>query len=84
MQQCAEGWHRTDEPNGHAADDIDWDGTSEHDPRPDDPGDIDVTDTGGAGPKVDEAEVARRVRSTRRRQDAPDLPRRPVADRTIG
>ena len=28
--------------------------------------------------------TARRHRSTRRRQDAPDLPRRPVAPRTIG
>src|SRR5262245_65679582 len=38
----------------------------------------------------DEDEVAdsdcadRRVRSTRRRQDAPDLPRMPMEDRTIG
>src|SRR5215831_15479613 len=31
---------------------------------------------------VDESE--RRVRSTRRRQDAPDLPRLPMHDRTIG
>jgi hypothetical protein len=31
-----------------------------------------------------EPEDGRRVRSTRRRQDAPDLPRLPVEDRTIG
>jgi hypothetical protein len=29
-------------------------------------------------------ETGRRVRSTRRRQDAPDLPRLPMEDRTIG
>jgi hypothetical protein len=32
----------------------------------------------------DEPESERRVRSTRRRQDAPDLPRLPMEDRTIG
>ncbi|QSB17061.1 replication initiation protein [Natronosporangium hydrolyticum] len=32
----------------------------------------------------DESAGDRRVRSTRRRQDAPDLPRRPVQSRTIG
>jgi hypothetical protein len=32
----------------------------------------------------DEPELERRVRSTRRRQDAPDLPRLPMDDRTIG
>jgi hypothetical protein len=31
-----------------------------------------------------EGEGSRRVRSTRRRQDAPDLPRVPVQDRTVG
>jgi hypothetical protein len=32
----------------------------------------------------DEEEARRRVRSTRRRQDAPDLPRLPMEDRTLG
>jgi hypothetical protein len=32
----------------------------------------------------DETEAERRVRSTRRRQDAPELPRLPMDDRTIG
>jgi hypothetical protein len=34
--------------------------------------------------QADEDDVDRRVRSTRRRQDAPDLPRVPMEDRTIG
>src|SRR5512132_2342760 len=45
------------------------------------PGD-DADDDEGHGTGDDEAE--RRVRSTRRRQDAPDLPRLPMEDRTIG
>jgi hypothetical protein len=32
----------------------------------------------------DEPAASRRVRSTRRRQDAPDLPRKPVENRTVG
>jgi hypothetical protein len=39
--------------------------------------------TGSAG-KDSQPGKARRARSTRRRQDAPDLPRRPVTGRTIG
>jgi hypothetical protein len=35
-------------------------------------------------PHGEPGDGGRRVRSTRRRQDAPDLPRRPVAPRTIG
>jgi len=63
MQQCTEGWHRTDEP--------------EHRPAlPVDEGQVDDED------QADDEE--RRVRSTRRRQDAPDLPRVPQEDRTVG
>lgn len=63
MQQCREGWHRTDEP-------------AEHDP---------ITEPGGdEAARADEAEGSRRIRSTRRRQDAPDLPRVPMSDRTVG
>jgi len=60
MHQCAEGWHRTSEPENHMS-----------------------TDDDG---QVDDAEhdSGRRVRSTRRRQDAPDLPRVPVQNRTVG
>src|SRR5262245_26787640 len=36
----------------------------------------------GPGAKADSSD--RRVRSTRRRQDAPELPRMPMDDRTIG
>jgi hypothetical protein len=49
----------------------------EHQPDPIPEGDADD----GAG---DEDGPARRVRSTRRRQDAPELPRLPMEDRTIG
>ena len=80
MQQCREGWHREDEPERH------------------DPGDDDVRDhpgdAGGLEDQVVDEDVnggdelpdasARRVRSTRRRQDVADLPRMPMQDRTIG
>lgn len=66
MQQCAEGWHRTDEPEpldppSHESDN--------------------AQDTQGE----DTADLpSRRVRSTRRREDVPDLPRVAMADRTVG
>jgi hypothetical protein len=65
MQQCQEGWHRTDEP--------------EHRPiqQPED-----QTDSEDQADDGEEAE--RRVRSTRRRQDAPDLPRVVQENRTVG
>ncbi len=68
MQQCREGWHLDTEPE--ESDDID---------ELDDGGAYVVLDDGGDLP-----EPSRRVRSTRRRQDAPDLPRRSVEPRTIG
>jgi hypothetical protein len=45
--------------------------------------DEEITRSGMRG-SVLPKQLARRHRSTRRRQDAPDLPRRPVAPRTIG
>jgi hypothetical protein len=45
---------------------------------------IDAWDPGGAHPMPAPPPPPRRVRSTRRRQDAPDLPRRKVESRTIG
>lgn len=74
MQQCAEGWHRTEEP------------------EPTDTGSIteaagsngSQTDTGGIAEDADTAGTTRRVRSTRRRSDAPDLPRVPMEQRTVG
>ena len=45
--------------------------------------DDEITDAGMRG-NVLPARPARRHRSTRRRQDAPDLPRRKVASRTVG
>ena len=64
MQQCAEGWHLTDEPERGRPDQLDDD--QDHDDQDDDE----------AGSK--------RVRSTRRRQDVPDLPRMTVDPRTVG
>src|SRR5690349_6930382 len=78
MQQCAEGWHRTDEPDEPLA-------------EPDgDEQDAEPNDDESGGESDDQAEVAdavvgdRRVRSTRRRQDVPDLPRLPMEARTVG
>ena len=68
MQQCSEGWHRTDEPDHHPAQRLDADVDVDH---------ADDEDQG-------ETEGERRVRSTRRRQDAPDLPRVAQEDRTVG
>lgn len=70
MQQCAEGWHRTDEPEWETGDDT-------HSEVEDDEGDELGTDIGSMTPE-------RRVRSTRRRQDVPDLPHLPVSSRTVG
>ncbi|WP_210414772.1 replication initiator [Microlunatus elymi] len=68
IQQCAEGWHRDIEPDA---------GQPTRESMDDDDdlesADDDLDDSG-----------ARRVRSTRRRQDAADLPRVPVEDRTVG
>ncbi len=66
MQQCAEGWHRTDEPGSSPT-------TDRGDPDQD-------HDDAAVGP----VDLDRRVRSTRRRDDADDLPRIPAEDRTIG
>ena len=65
MQQCREGWHRTDEPD-----------TSEPDPQDLDDEIVDA--------EPEEESPSRRVRSTRRRQDVPDLPRVPMSSRTVG
>jgi hypothetical protein len=49
------------------------------------PDDDEADEDEGAGQVVDDDESGdRRVRSTRRRQDAPELPRVPMEDRTIG
>ncbi len=64
MQQCAEGWHRTDEPE------------LAPNPQPEDR---------LLEPTAEEQQpVSRRARSTRRREDVPDLPRVVMADRTVG
>ena len=70
MQQCAEGWHRTREPE----------------PREPSEGQEQIMDDNGAD-EIDGAEdasVDRRVRSTRRRDDAVGLPKKPAEDRTVG
>ena len=71
MQQCAEGWHRTDEPDQPPAGD---------DGDPDGQGDDQVDDV----PAPSGQDATRVVRSTRRRDDAADLPRVPAEDRTVG
>lgn len=69
MHQCREGWHRTDEPERLT------DGSS---------------DTGGITPEEEGVDTGgitsggRRVRSTKRRQQDPPLPKVPMEDRTVG
>ena len=69
MQQCAEGWHRTDEPMSAGGASTGLGNETDDDHGADDHGTRDAD---------------RRVRSTRRRDDTADLPRVPVEDRTIG
>ncbi|MDF2091086.1 replication initiation protein [Knoellia sp. 3-2P3] len=69
MQQCREGWHLTEDP-----------------PLPErgldeEPGGHEDGEDPG---EVEQSQSERRVRSTRRRQDAPGLPRVPMEDRTTG
>ncbi len=97
--QCREGWHLESEPIVQADEPDDeqrlWvelraQAQQEHDqgdPGADDEllGELDeqITRSGMRG-NVLPARPVRRHRSTRRRQDAPDLPRRKIAPRTIG
>src|SRR3954447_19849553 len=74
MQQCAEGWHRTNEPDDEPSAELDHDGDDQDAEPNDSEGDDEAGDVPGE----------RRVRSTRRRQDAPDLPRLPMEARTVG
>ena len=69
MQQCFEGWHRDHEPD-------------QPDQQKGEPV-VELEDQADELVAID-AEADRRVRSTRRRQDAPALPRVPQEDRTIG
>jgi hypothetical protein len=71
IQQCSEGWHLDQEPEPASPDDeaLDPDPDSQ-----DDDADEDQSDE----------EATRRVRSTRRRSDAADLPVRPIENRTVG
>ena len=69
MQQCREGWHLDTEP--------------EHAPADPDDGEDQAAEDEDGQDDADEG-TERRVRSTRRRQDAPELPRVPMEDRTIG
>jgi hypothetical protein len=48
------------------------------------PGDVDEDDERSETDPDDADDGGRRVRSTKRRQDAPDLPRVPMDDRTVG
>ncbi len=74
IQQCAEGWHRDTEPE-------DWVGDDDRDGGPD-----------GGAPAAAVADenssyssvTSRRIRSTRRRGDTPDLPSVPMDPHTVG
>ena len=59
-----------------------WHLDTEPELHPADPEDGQAHDDGDG--QADDGEMERRVRSTRRRQDAPELPRVPMEDRTIG
>jgi hypothetical protein len=78
MQQCREGWHLEEEPLP--------DLPEEDDADVDAPGPVEAQDGSGGEPHEDEVrdDEGRRVRSTRRRDDAVDLPRAPREDRTVG
>ena len=86
MQQCTEGWHRDTEPDHDDLDEAD----EQHDIGSGDAylsNDDDLedrTDSDDDHDLGDHEERSRRVRSARRRQDVPDLPRVPVEDRTVG
>lgn len=81
MHQCREGWHLTEDPTtGHPDPDSNPDAeTDGRDLDGQDLGDL-VEDLGGEVAPSEE----RRARSTRRRQDAPDLPRIDMDSRTTG
>src|SRR3954453_16787937 len=70
VQQCAEGWHLIDDPL----------------PPAPDAATLDTADGDDAEADLDECErgTARRVRSTRRRADAVDLPKVSQEHRTVG
>lgn len=80
MHQCTEGWHRDHEPEPPVLPDDELEPDDQLEPD-DEAGDDEADDEDQA----DELGTGdRRVRSTRRRQDAPDLPRVDQEDRTIG
>jgi hypothetical protein len=88
MQQCREGWHLDHEPHQHDDDqgdeleDDDQDNGFDRDQ--DGPEDELAEDEDGPDDDAGTMADGRRVRSTRRREDAPGLPRLPVASRTVG
>jgi hypothetical protein len=75
MQQCAEGWHLEDDPLPPELDRADDDGENQDVDDQDDEDQVDEQ-----GPSVS----PRRVRSTRRRPDAVELPRVRQEHRSVG
>jgi hypothetical protein len=76
-QQCTEGWHLTTEPDQDQPGTVDTyvsNNDLDDDDRQEDDQDEELDDDHGS----------KRVRSPRRRQDVPDLPRLTVEDRTVG
>jgi hypothetical protein len=83
MQQCAEGWHLTHEPDQPAGSDSYLSSDDpDHDDQDDD--DQDLDDQNDWDDDLHDDHGSKRVRSTRRRQDIPDLPQLPISDRTVG
>ena len=80
IQQCAEGWHRDTEPE-QAGDEDDVEAVYGDEAVPDD-GSMAAADADKNGSDVSHG--GRRIRSTRRRQDVPDLPRVPMEARMVG
>lgn len=82
ITQCLEGWHRVDEPDADEPDDGS-DDLDDSEPVEDDNLDGDAADL-EEGDHLEDESPSRRVRSTRRRQDAGELPKSPTADTTLG
>ena len=85
MQQCREGWHLADDPLDHPADER-VEGSDASLGEESDVQSETSDEAGGVGTAdgIESAESGRRVRSTRRRPDAVDLPRVPAEQRTVG
>jgi hypothetical protein len=76
MQQCREGWHLTDDPLPPEPDPNEPDDASDEVDQDVDEDELDE--------ELEVEEAGRRIRSTRRRDEMPDLPTTPTEHRTVG